>query len=152
MDRVRDRSACNTNRANNTYYTYYANTTCNTSNTGYSSRTGSSGSTNTGSTYTCGTYSSDSADQTPAGAIDAEVTENEDGSYELTPIEDTETPLANTDLDDHACCILHFLLMLLALLILILYTKSMNKRQARIFELREELELKKVRNGLGGEE
>ena len=90
--------------------------------------------------------------QTPAGAIDAEVTENEDGSYELTPIEDTETPLANTDLDDHACCILHFLLMLLALLILILYTKSMKKRQARIFELREELELKKARNGLGGEE
>lgn len=89
--------------------------------------------------------------QTPAGAIDAEITENEDGGYDLTPIEDTETPLANTNLDDHACCILHFLLMLLALLVLILYTKSMKKRQARIFERREELELKKAGNGLGEE-
>ncbi|MGC4020354.1 MAG: InlB B-repeat-containing protein [Muricomes sp.] len=90
--------------------------------------------------------------QIPAGEINAEVTQGENGDYELTPIADTETPLANTDLDDHACCILHFLLMLLALLVLILYTKDMKKRQARIFELREELELKKAKGSLGGEE
>nr|WP_320025574.1 MBG domain-containing protein [uncultured Acetobacterium sp.] len=53
-----------------------------------------------------------------------------------TTIEDQKTPLASTELDEHKCCILHFLILLLALLILILYTRSMKKRQEHIFELR----------------
>ena len=89
---------------------------------------------------------------TPAAPIDAELTENDEGDYDLTPIQDEETPLAKQNLDDHACCILHFLLMLLALIVLAFYTRSMKKRQARIFELREELELEMARRGLGGEE
>ena len=90
--------------------------------------------------------------QTPAAAIDAELTENDEGDYDLTPIQDEKTPLAKQNLDDHVCCILHFLLMLLALIVLAFYTRSMKKRQARIFELREELELEKTRRGLDEEE
>ena len=89
---------------------------------------------------------------TPAAPIDAELTENDEGDYDLTPIQDEETPLAKQNLDDHVCCILHFLLMLLALIVLAFYTRSMKKRQARIFELREELELEMARRGLGEEE
>lgn len=89
---------------------------------------------------------------TPAAAIDAEITQNEDGNYDLTPIADTKTPLANKNIDDHTCCILHFLLMLLALIVLAFYTRSMKKRQARIFELREELEIETLRRKSDEEE
>ncbi len=82
--------------------------------------------------------------QTPAASIDAEIAENKDGDYELVPVEEEDVPLANLNLEDHDCCILHFLLMLLALITLICYTINMKKRQAKVFELREELELKKV--------
>ena len=56
----------------------------------------------------------------------------------LTPIEDNQTPLANNLLDLH-CCILHFLIMLAALLVMAWYTYDMKKRQKRIFELEETL-------------
>lgn len=71
-----------------------------------------------------------------------------DEGYDLTSVADTEIPLANKTIDDHVCCILHFLLMLLALIVLGFYTRSMKKRQARIFELREELELEMLKKSL----
>ncbi len=58
--------------------------------------------------------------------------------YTLTPITDEETPLANLD-EEHTCCILHFLLMLAAMIVLGFYTKSRKKHQERIFELKRTL-------------
>ncbi|MCM1189214.1 MAG: hypothetical protein NC541_07940 [bacterium] len=66
----------------------------------------------------------------PGGVID----ENEDGDVIIIPIEEEETPLANFH-DGHICCILHFLLMLAALIVAICYTKSMKKHQKKIAEL-----------------
>ncbi|MCU0081137.1 InlB B-repeat-containing protein [Extibacter muris] len=57
---------------------------------------------------------------------------------QLVQSDDEGVPLANRASKDHNCCILHFLLLLLALLVEIGYTRSMKKRQERIFELREE--------------
>ena len=76
------------------------------------------------------------------------IAQDENGDYQLIPIQDGETPLANKKLDNHECCVLHFLLMLLAMIVLLFYTRSMKKRQARIFELREELETEKVKRGM----
>ncbi|WP_171031749.1 InlB B-repeat-containing protein, partial [[Clostridium] hylemonae] len=58
---------------------------------------------------------------------------------QLVQSDDEGVPLANRASKDHKCCILHFLLLLLALLVEIGYTRSMKKRQERIFELREEI-------------
>ena len=58
---------------------------------------------------------------------------------QLVQSDDEGVPLANRASKDHDCCILHFLLLLLALLVEIGYTRSMKKRQERIFELREEI-------------
>ncbi|KMZ54503.1 InlB B-repeat-containing protein [Dorea sp. D27] len=58
---------------------------------------------------------------------------------QLVQSDDEGVPLANRASKDHKCCILHFLLLLLALLVELGYTRSMKKRQERIFELREEL-------------
>ena len=77
---------------------------------------------------------------TPDVLTGVEITEDEDGNIEVTPVVDEEVPLANRDLDDHDCCVLHFLLMLAALIVYAAYTRSMKKRQARIAELAEELE------------
>lgn len=57
-------------------------------------------------------------------------------------IDEDSTPLGNMDLekdDDHKCCILHFILLLLALIVELIYTYDRKKRQERIFELRREL-------------
>jgi len=57
-------------------------------------------------------------------------------------IDEDSTPLGNMDLekdDDHKCCILHFILLLLALIVELIYTHDRKKRQERIFELRREL-------------
>ncbi len=59
--------------------------------------------------------------------------------YTLTPIEDDETPLADMDVGEHTCCIMHFLLMVAAMVVLGFYTKSRKKHQARIFELKRTL-------------
>ena len=95
---------------------------------------------------------SDKADagqeSTAAKQPEAVVTTDGNGGYELTPIAENETPLANLNLGDHHCCILHFLLMALAFLVLCFYTRSRKKHQKKIFELREELELEKKRRGL----
>ncbi len=88
------------------------------------------------------------ATPTNSASIDAVIAQDENGDYQLIPIQDGETPLANKKLDNHECCVLHFLLMLLAMIVLLFYTRSMKKRQARIFELREELETEKVKRGM----
>ena len=82
------------------------------------------------------------ADGTPVGA---EVRTNEDGDVEVVPVVEEDVPLAKRDLDDHKCCILHFLLMLAAMIIYAAYTRSMKKRQERIAELAEELETEKLK-------
>lgn len=82
------------------------------------------------------------ADGTPVGA---EVRANEDGDVEVVPVVEEDVPLAKRDLDDHKCCILHFLLMLAAMIIYAAYTRSMKKRQERIAELAEELETEKLK-------
>ena len=56
-----------------------------------------------------------------------------------------EVPLAKRDLDDHKCCVLHFLLMLAAMIVYAAYTRSMKKRQEKIAELAEELETEKLK-------
>ena len=82
------------------------------------------------------------ADGTPVGA---EVALTEDGDVEVVPVVEEEVPLAKRDLDDHECCILHFLLMLAAMIVYAAYTRSMKKRQERIAELAEELETEKLK-------
>ena len=67
------------------------------------------------------------------------VTPTDDGGYDLTPISELDTPLANMDLGDHTCCIMHFLLMLASLITLAFYTDSRKKHQARIHQLKESL-------------
>ena len=67
------------------------------------------------------------------------VTPTDDGGYDLTPISELDTPLADMDLGDHTCCIMHFLLMLASLITLAFYTDSRKKHQARIHQLRESL-------------
>ena len=66
---------------------------------------------------------------------------------ELITDEDEDVPLANMK-GEHKCCIFHFLLMLLALIILALYTRSMKKRQKEIFELREKIDEERAKRGL----
>ena len=49
-------------------------------------------------------------------------------------------PLGELDPGDHSCCILHFLIMLVAMILLGFYTDDRKKRQAKIHELRRALE------------
>ena len=77
------------------------------------------------------------------------IVEDGEGGYILIPIEEIEVPLADIDLDVHKCCILHFLIMLAAFIILTVHMKNQKKRQARIFELREQNELEKAKRDLG---
>ncbi len=67
---------------------------------------------------------------------------------EILNEEDEEVPLADQKADDHKCCILHFLIMLPALLISIFETRSMKKRQKKLQEVREELDCELARRGL----
>ena len=67
------------------------------------------------------------------------VTPTEDGGYDLTPIGELDTPLADMDLGDHTCCIMHFLLMLASLITLAFYTDSRKKHQARIHQLKQSM-------------
>ena len=82
------------------------------------------------------------ADGPPVGA---EVALTEDGDVEVVPVVEEEVPLAKRDLDDHKCCVLHFLLMLAAMIVYAAYTRSMKKRQEKIAELAEELETEKLK-------
>lgn len=77
-------------------------------------------------------------DNTPLGNY--ELGEIDDDDAGVTEIDDESTPLGNLDLDkDHACCILHFLLLLIGLIIELFYTHSRKKGQEKIFELRRQL-------------
>ena len=67
---------------------------------------------------------------------------------ELLNNDDEDVPLAKQKLDDHKCCILHFLIMLLAAILYGFYTHNMKKRQKKMFEAREELDLELARRGL----
>ena len=72
----------------------------------------------------------------PEEPEETQVYEVDPDTYELTPITEEETPLANVDAGEHTCCIMHFLLMLAAMVVLGFYTKSRKKHQARIFEMK----------------
>ena len=62
------------------------------------------------------------------------------GKPHLVSADDTETPLMNLGLGDHACNILRLLILLVAFGFVIAHTKSMRRHQSRIFELREKLD------------
>ncbi len=60
------------------------------------------------------------------------------GVEPLQQVDDGEVPLAAGP-HNHKCCILHFLIMLLALILELFYTKNMKKHQEKIFEARREI-------------
>ena len=65
--------------------------------------------------------------------------------------DDDNVSLADQKLDDnnnHKCCILHFLIMLITLLVYAFATKSMKKRQKKLHEVREELDCELAKRGL----
>ena len=65
--------------------------------------------------------------------------------------DDDNVPLADQKLDDnnnHKCCILHFLIMLITLLVYAFATKSMKKRQKKLHEVREKLDCELAKRGL----
>ena len=72
----------------------------------------------------------------PLGAL---IDVDEDGNVTVIPISEEEIPLAGGSNDDHKCCILHFLLMLAALIIYTWYTHSMKKHQKKLAEMKDEL-------------
>lgn len=65
--------------------------------------------------------------------VEEQVTEPQ----EILDSEDEGVPLADQKLDDHRCCILHFLIMLLALLVGICEMISLDKQRKRLQELRD---------------
>lgn len=80
--------------------------------------------------------------EAPVGVI----VPNEEGGYDVVPVEDTDVPLAQLPSGEgtvadiiHECCALHFIIMLICMLILALYTWDSKKLQASIFELRDQL-------------
>ena len=62
--------------------------------------------------------------------------------------DDEQIPLGDLKLDDHKCCVLHFLIMLLALLFGIFAFGSLKRRQKKLHEIREELDCELARRGL----
>ena len=67
---------------------------------------------------------------------------------EVFSSDDGDVPLANQNLDEHKCCILHFLIMLLTAILYGFFTHNMKKRQKKNFELREELDTELAKRGL----
>ena len=61
-------------------------------------------------------------------------------TYDITEVPKDKVPLGELDPGDHSCCILHFLIMLVAMILLGFYTDDRKKRQAKIHELRRALE------------
>ena len=68
------------------------------------------------------------------------ITVDGNGKPHLVSADDTETPLMNLGLGDHACNILRLLILLVAFGFVIAHTRSMRRHQSRIFELREKLD------------
>ena len=71
---------------------------------------------------------------------EAHISLDEDGNPTLVSASDTETPLMNLGLGDHACNVLRFLILLAAFGVAVAHTNAMKKHQSRIFELKEKLE------------
>ena len=82
----------------------------------------------------------------PLGAL---IDVDEDGNVTITPISEEQIPLAGGRNDDHKCCILHFLLMLAALIIYTWYTHSMKKHQKKLAELKDQLAEETLKKQLG---
>ena len=85
----------------------------------------------------------ESGDRTEESSFSHEKTEtktevSEDRADTRRKVSDSKTPLGHRG--RHLCCILHFVILLLALLVEIFYTRSMKKHQKKIFELRKMLE------------
>ena len=59
-----------------------------------------------------------------------------------------DVPLANQNLENHKCCILHFLIMLITTILYGYFTHNMKKRQKKLFEVREELDTELAKRGL----
>ena len=84
-----------------------------------------------------------------AFAAEDEVKEhNTDGvsvGYSLTEstsvitIQEDATPLGNAEISSEACCMLHFVILLVALVLTVVYTDQDKKSQLHEFELRREL-------------
>ena len=87
-----------------------------------------------------------------AEPVGAQVIVDENVEVEIVPVVNENVPLANRDLDGHDCCILHFLLMVAAMLLYAAYTRSMKKRQKKIAELADRLETEMLRRELGAEQ
>lgn len=68
---------------------------------------------------------------------DGQITEDENGDVDLVPIEDDEVPLANTVIDEHVFCILHYLLFLLTLILAVIYAISLQKQKKRLVILQK---------------
>lgn len=81
--------------------------------------------------------------------LGGEVNVDDNGNVNIVPVEDEEVPLANRDLDDHACCLFHFLLAVATIIIYAFFTKSMKKRQAKVNELKDQLETELLKRKLG---
>ena len=67
---------------------------------------------------------------------------------ELVNAGDDNVPLGNQKLDDHKCCVLHFLIMLLTAILYGFFTHNLKKRQKKLFEVREELDTELAKRGL----
>ena len=71
-----------------------------------------------------------------------------DPTYDLTPLPNDQTPLADVDLEgEHTCCIMHFLIMLVSMMLLGFYTSDRKKLQKSIFELQRALKSEGVTIG-----
>ncbi len=66
----------------------------------------------------------------------------------IVPVDEQDVPLAEGDLGPHICCILHYLLMFTAMLILAWHTKNKKDKMEKIAELTEELDALMIENGL----
>lgn len=74
---------------------------------------------------------------------------DDDGNVMVTPINVEEVPLAGGIIDDHKCCMLHFLFMLAALVIYTWYTFSMKRHQKKLALLQDQLAEEMLKRRLG---
>lgn len=73
----------------------------------------------------------------------------EDGSYDMTELEEEETPAGLLDLG-HKDCILHFLFAFIAMMTLFFYADSRRKNQEKILELKKTLSEAEKKSSKGG--
>ena len=74
-------------------------------------------------------------------------TEPTEPTYDLTELPEEEVPLGEVELGEHTCCIMHFLIMLVAMILLACYTDDRKKYQERIHELKRALAAEDAENG-----